>query len=169
MAKLQDTAEIIINVPIDQLFLYFYGPLDKMKISSPTKLLSNDPISITDKIVGSIYRRTFDLKIVSSSFLKRESAPVDEYVHKEFDFTILDFLETPDQKKIVESYTMEKIANIKTEYLLKKVDEQTTSLQYTYSYSFISWLNRLMFRFSKFDPNVFIQDMKYRIEADFFN
>lgn len=108
------TEEIQINIPIEHLFSYFNGSLEQMQKVMP-QVIENTPIKETDQVIGNVYRQKY-----------KEGEEVQEY-----DVKTLDYINTPDHKKLKIGFVLANMFDITATYELKKLDENHTLLTYT--------------------------------------
>jgi hypothetical protein len=92
------------------------------------QVIENEPITITEEGTGSVYRQKF-----------KEGKRVQEY-----DVNTLDFLDTPDHKKLKVGFTLANMFEITAAYELRKLDEQNTWFQYSTTNQPFKWYMKLL-------------------------
>ncbi|MGG1678072.1 SRPBCC family protein [Neobacillus sp. NRS-1170] len=108
------TKEIEIDAPIDYVWDLLEGPLEKMQKIMP-QVVDHQPVKLTDEVVGSIYRQKY-----------KEGKRIEEY-----DVETLDYLNTPDKKKLKVGFTLAKMFEITALYELNPLNENKTLFKYT--------------------------------------
>ncbi|WP_045522632.1 hypothetical protein [Neobacillus niacini] len=108
------TKEIEINAPIAKIWELFDGSLEKMQKIMP-QVVGNTPVKVTEEGVGTIYRQQY-----------KEGKRIEEY-----DVETLEYLNTPDHKKMKVGFTLANIFEITAAYELKKINEHKTRFKYT--------------------------------------
>ncbi|MEH7012305.1 SRPBCC family protein [Neobacillus niacini] len=108
------TKEIEIDAPIEKIWDMFDGSLEKMQKIMP-QVVGNTPVKVTEEGVGTIYRQQY-----------KEGKRIEEY-----DVETLEYLNTPDHKKMKVGFTLANIFEITAAYELKKINEHKTRFKYT--------------------------------------
>ncbi|WHY75521.1 SRPBCC family protein [Neobacillus sp. WH10] len=108
------TKEIEIDAPIDQVWGLLDGSLEDMQKIMP-QVVDHKPVKVTDEGVGSIYRQKY-----------KEGNRIQEY-----DVETLEFLNTPDKKKLKVGFTLTNMFEITTLYELSQLNDQKTMFTYT--------------------------------------
>ncbi len=121
------TKDIEIEAPIDKVWDLLNGSLENIKKIMP-QVIANEPITITETGVGSIYRQKY-----------KEGNRVQEY-----DVKTLEFLDTPDHKKLKVGFTLAKLFEITAYYELKKVEDGKTWFRYTATNNPLKWFIKLL-------------------------
>lgn len=110
----QWTKEIEINAPIEHIWTFLDGSLDNMQKIMP-QVIEQKPVKITEEVVGSVYRQKYI-----------EGKRVEEY-----DVETLDYLNTPDKKRLKVVFTLAKMFEITALYELVKMNDNRTHFTYT--------------------------------------
>lgn len=110
----QWTKEIEINAPIEHIWTFLDGSLDNMQKIMP-QVIEQKPVKITEEVVGSVYRQKY-----------KEGKRVEEY-----DIETLDYLNTPDKKRLKVVFTLAKMFEITALYELVKMNDNRTHFTYT--------------------------------------
>ncbi len=108
------TREIEIDAPIDYVWDLLEGPLEKMQKIMP-QVVDHQPVKLTEESVGSIYRQKY-----------KEGKRIEEY-----DVETLDYLNTPEKKKLKVGFTLAKMFEITALYELNSLNENKTLFKYT--------------------------------------
>jgi ligand-binding SRPBCC domain-containing protein len=108
------TKEIEINAPIEKIWDLFDGSLEKMQKIMP-QVVGNTPVKVTEERVGTIYRQQY-----------KEGKRIEEY-----DVETLDYLNTPEHKKMKVGFTLANIFEITAAYEVSKINENKTRFNYT--------------------------------------
>jgi hypothetical protein len=108
------TKEIEINAPIEKIWDLFDGSLEKMQKIMP-QVVGNTPVKVTSEGVGTIYRQQY-----------KEGKRIEEY-----DVETLEYLNTPDHKKMKVGFNLANLFEITAFYELTKINEHTTRFKYT--------------------------------------
>lgn len=106
--------EITINAPIDYVWSFFYGDIEKKKIIFP-KVTSEEMLHQTDDVIGSVVLQTYQIGSVT----------------QQYEITIKDFTDEVHTKALVEHFLLNDRFYITTEYKLKSIDESSTTFYYT--------------------------------------
>lgn len=106
--------EIEINAPIDQVWGLLNGPLEDMQKIMP-QVVDHQPVKVTNEGIGSIYRQKY-----------KEGKRIEEY-----DVETLEYVNTPDKRKLKVGFTLAKIFEITALYELTALNEQKTLFKYT--------------------------------------
>ncbi|WP_342431758.1 SRPBCC family protein [Neobacillus sp. FSL H8-0543] len=110
----QWSKEIEIDSPIENVWELFDGSLEKMQKIMP-QVVSNTPVKVTEEGVGTIYRQQY-----------KEGKRIEEY-----DVKTLEYVDTPDYKKMKVGFTLANMFEITAFYEVKKINEQKTLFSYT--------------------------------------
>jgi len=108
------TKEIEIKAPIDKVWGLLDGSLEDMQKIMP-QVVDHKPVKVTDEGVGSIYRQKY-----------KEGNRIQEY-----DVETLEFLNTPDKKKLKVGFTLANMFEITALYELSQLNDQKTLFTYT--------------------------------------
>ncbi|MCM3638089.1 SRPBCC family protein [Sporosarcina luteola] len=127
----QWTKEIEINAPIDHVWKYLDGSLENMQKIMP-QVVSNEPVTVTEGMVGSIYLQKY-----------KEGKRVMEY-----EVETLDYLDTPNEKKMKVGFTLGGMFEITAGYELVKIDEGRTRFIYTTTNKPLKWFVKLFLLFA---------------------
>lgn len=127
----QWTKEIEIDAPIEQVWKYLDGSLENMQKIMP-QVVSNEPIAIKEGMVGSIYLQKY-----------REGKRVMEY-----EVETLDYLNSPNEKKMKVGFTLSGMFEITAGYELDKIDEGRTRFIYSTTNKPLKWFVKLFLLFA---------------------
>lgn len=127
----QWTKEIEIDAPIEHVWKYLDGSLENMQKIMP-QVVSNEPISITEEVVGSVYLQKY-----------REGKRVMEYEVK-----TLEYIDSPNEKKMKVGFTLANMFDITARYQLIKLNEEQTKLIYTATNDPLKWFVKLFLMFA---------------------
>lgn len=146
----QWTKNIEINAPIEKIWKLFNGTLEDLQKIMP-EVISNDPIIVTENVVGSIYRQKY-----------KEGNRVQEY-----DVETLEYLDTPSLKKLKVGFTLAKMFDITAYYEMSKINDTKTLFTYTATNRPLKWFIKL-FLFLASDKVVvkFVEKVKKVSESD---
>lgn len=131
MEMKQWTKEIEIDAPIEHVWKYLDGSLENMQKIMP-QVVSNEPISITEEVVGSVYLHKY-----------REGKRVMEYEVK-----TLEYIDSPNEKKMKVGFTLANMFDITARYQLIKLNEEQTKLIYTATNDPLKWFVKLFLMFA---------------------
>ncbi|TQR20735.1 SRPBCC family protein [Psychrobacillus vulpis] len=106
--------EIIIQAPIDFVWPFFYGDIDKKKMIFP-KVMDEVIIQQTDDVVGSIILQTYQ----NGSYTEQ------------YELTIKKYGEEKNYRMLQESFLLNNRFRMTTEYELESRDDTTTKFTYT--------------------------------------
>lgn len=123
--------EIEIHAPIEHVWKYLDGSLENMQKIMP-QVVSNEPISITEEVVGSVYLQKY-----------REGKRVMEYEVK-----TLEYIDSPNEKKMKVGFTLANVFDITARYQLIKLNEEQTKLIYTATNDPLKWFVKLFLIFA---------------------
>ncbi|WP_432359900.1 SRPBCC family protein [Sporosarcina sp. UB5] len=126
----QWTKEIEINAPIDRVWKYLDGSLENMQKIMP-QVVSNEPVTITEGMVGSVYLQKY-----------KEGKRVMEY-----EVETLDYLDTPNEKKLKVGFTLGGMFEITARYALVKIGDEKTRFSYTATNKPLKWFVKLFLLF----------------------
>ncbi len=127
----QWTREIEVNAPIEHVWKFLDGSLENMQKIMP-QVVDNQPVKITDEVVGSIYRQKY-----------KEGKRIMEY-----DVETLEYLDSPSLKKMKVGFTLAKMFEITAFYQLKQMNETKTLVQYTVTNRALKWFVHLFLFFA---------------------
>ena len=108
------TKEIEIDAPVNQVWGLLDGSLEDMQKIMP-QVVDHKPVKVTDEGVGSIYRQKY-----------KEGNRIQEY-----DVETLEFLNTPNKKKLKIGFTLANMFEITALYELGQLNNQKTLFTYT--------------------------------------
>jgi hypothetical protein len=108
------TKEIEIDAPIEKIWSLFDGSLENMQKIMP-QVVGNTPVKVTEEGVGTIYRQQY-----------KEGKRIEEY-----DVETLEYLNTPEFKKMKVGFTLANIFEITAGYELNKITDHKTRFKYT--------------------------------------
>lgn len=117
--------EIEINAPIEQVWQLIDGPIEEMQKIMPN-LIENEPITITDEMIGSVHRQSFK---VGKRF-------------QTFDIKTLQYKNNPEEKHITLSFIHGGLFEIITSYDVKEINEAKTHFRYTTATKPLKWYLR---------------------------
>ncbi|MDQ0246725.1 hypothetical protein J2S09_004329 [Bacillus fengqiuensis] len=138
------TEEGQISTPIEHVFSYFNGSLEQMQKVMP-QVIENTPVKETDQVIGSVYRQKY-----------KEGEEVQEY-----DVETLEYVNTPDHKRLKIGFVLADMFDITAAYELKKLDEHHTLFTYTATNA---PLNEQAESFLKFATNQVVIDFINRVK-----
>ena len=124
------TRDIEINASIEEVWSFFNGSLEKMQRIMP-QVVEQKPIKVTEEVVGSIYRQKY-----------KEGKRIQEY-----DVETLEYLNTPNEKKLKVGFTLANMFDIRAFYELDKIDDNKTTLKYTVTNRPLKWFVKLFLLF----------------------
>lgn len=127
----QWTKEIEIDAPIEQVWKYLDGSLENMQKIMP-QVVSNEPVTIKEGMVGSVYLQKY-----------REGKRVMEY-----EVETLDYLDSPNEKKMKVGFTLGGMFEITAGYELVKIDNGKTKFIYTTTNKPLKWFVKLFLLFA---------------------
>ncbi len=108
------TKEIRVEAPIDQVWGLLTGSMEDMQKIMP-QVVDHQPVKVTNEGVGSIYRQKY-----------KEGKRIEEY-----DVETLEYVNTPDNRKLKVGFTLAKMFEITALYELTAINEQKTLFRYT--------------------------------------
>ncbi|WP_342505693.1 SRPBCC family protein [Sporosarcina sp. FSL K6-2383] len=145
----QWTNTVEINAPIETVWQLFDGSLENMQKIMP-KVVGNQPVTITDEMVGSIYLQKY-----------QEGKRVMEY-----EVETLEYSDSSDEKKMKVGFTLGNMFDITAGYHLVKIDESRTSFTYTTTNLPLKWFVKLFLLFGNDKVVVeFVQRVKKIAES----
>lgn len=145
----QWTNTVEINAPIETVWQLFDGSLENMQKIMP-KVVGNQPVTITDEMVGSIYLQKY-----------QEGKRVMEY-----EVETLEYSDSSDEKKMKVGFTLGNMFDITAGYHLVKIDESRTSFTYTTTNRPLKWFVKLFLLFGNDKVVVeFVQRVKKIAES----
>ena len=118
----QWSQDIEINAPIEEIWMLFNGNLENMQKIMP-QVLVNDPITVTDDMVGSVYLQKYKEG-------KREM---------EYEVETLEFKDEPDEKMMKAGFTLSNMFEITAKYELVKLADDKTFFKYTTTNKPLKW------------------------------
>ncbi|MFC5602260.1 SRPBCC family protein [Sporosarcina koreensis] len=127
----QWTKEIEIDAPIEHVWKYLNGSLEDMQKIMP-QVVSNKPVTITEGMVGSVYLQKY-----------REGKRVMEY-----EVETLDYLDTPNEKKMKVGFTLGGMFEITAQYELCQVNDNKTRFIYSTTNKPLKWFIKLLLLFA---------------------
>lgn len=127
----QWTKEIEIEAPIEHVWKYLDGSLENMQKIMP-QVVANEPVTITEGIVGSVYKQKY-----------KEGKRVMEY-----EVETLDYLDSPNEKKMKVGFTLGGMFEITAGYELFKVTDEKTRFIYTTSNRPLKWFVKIFLLFA---------------------
>lgn len=108
------TKEIRVEAPIDQVWGLLNGSIEDMQKIMP-QVVDHQPVKVTNEGIGSIYRQKY-----------KEGKRIEEY-----DVETLEYVNTPDNRKLKVGFTLAKMFEITALYELTAINEQKTLFRYT--------------------------------------
>lgn len=143
--------EILLDVPIEFAWPYFYGDLSKKKKIFP-KVVGEEIMKKTEPIVGTMIKQSYQNGSIS----------------EEYEVTIKKYINDSNYKALQESFVLNNRFNITTEYELESQDDKGTKFIYT---SINKPKNPLLSIFQLFGSDEvivnFLNKTKTAIESDF--
>lgn len=106
--------EILIDVPIEFAWPYFYGDLTKKKRIFP-KVVEEEIVKQSQPIVGTIIKQTYQLGSIT----------------EQYEITIKKYTNEPNYKSIQESFLLNNRFHMTTEYELEGQSDSKTKFIYT--------------------------------------
>lgn len=144
------TKNININAPIEHVWKFLDGSLEEMQKIMP-QVVENKPVKITEEGVGSVHRQKY-----------KEGKRVEEY-----DVETLEYLNTPDKRKVKVGFTLANMFEITAFYELLKINENETSFTYTVTNRPLKWFVKLFLLFATEKVVVeFLERVKNVAEAE---
>lgn len=142
--------EIEIDAPIEVVWNLLNGSLENMQKVMP-QVVENKPIKVTDDMVGSVYLQKY-----------KEGKRVMEY-----EVETLEFLDSPNEKKMKVGFTLAKSFEITATYELIKRDTNKTYFKYTTTNRPLKWFLKLIVRFASDKVVIdFVQRVKKIAESE---
>lgn len=146
----QWSKSIEIDAPIEQVWQYVDGDLEKMQQIMPN-VVSNTLINKTDEVVGSVYRQEY-----------REGKRVEAY-----DVHVNEYENTPTHKKMKVGFTLANLFDITAKYELTSINNTKTKLTYTTSNKALKWFVHLFLLFASEKTVVkFVEHVKQVAESN---
>ncbi|MCM3742623.1 SRPBCC family protein [Sporosarcina luteola] len=127
----QWTKAIEIDAPIEHVWKYLDGSLENMQKIMP-QVVSNEPLTITEEKIGSIYLQKY-----------KEGKRVMEY-----EVETLDYLNSPNEKKMKVGFTLGGMFEITAGYELYKINDEKTRYIYTTTNQPLKWFVKLFLLFA---------------------
>lgn len=127
----QWTKDIQIEAPINQVWKLFDGSLENMQKIMP-QVMENKPIKVTEEVVGSVYRQKY-----------KEGKRIMEY-----NVETLEYLDTPDLKKLRVGFPLANMFEITAFYELKQINNNKTLFKYTVTNRALKWFVKLFLLFA---------------------
>jgi len=118
----QWSSEIEINAAIEDIWMIFNGTLENMQKVMP-QVMANDPITVTDDKVGSIYLQKYKEG-------KREM---------EYEVKTLEYKDEPNEKMMKAGFTLSNMFEITAKYELVKLADDKTYFKYTTTNKPLKW------------------------------
>ena len=141
--------QIIIHTPIDHVFSYFNGSLTQMQKLMP-HVIENTPVKETNEIIGNIYRQKY-----------KEGDEIQEY-----DVETLDYVDTPEHKKLKIGFTLANMFDITATYELEKIDKDQILFKYTATNKALTEQAELFMK-SATNPIDFVNRVKKIAESEY--
>ncbi|MEK3936623.1 SRPBCC family protein [Sporosarcina sp. FSL W7-1349] len=142
------TRNIEIHAPIEQVWSFFDGSLDKMQQIMP-QVVEHKLVHLTENKVGSIYRQKY-----------KEGKRIEEY-----DVETLEYVDEPAHKKLKVGFTLAHLFEITAQYELVKIQDHQTSLTYTVTNRPLKWFVKLFLWFATDKVvNEFLERVKKQAE-----
>ncbi|WP_277584315.1 hypothetical protein [Psychrobacillus antarcticus] len=143
--------EIILNVPIEFAWPYFYGDISKKKKIFP-KVVDEEITMETEQIIGTIINQSYQIGSVT----------------EQYEITIKKYTNDPNYKAFQESFLLNNRFKMTTEYELESQSDKMTKFIYT---SINKPKNPLLSIFQLFGNDEvimnFLKRAKVAIELDF--
>jgi ligand-binding SRPBCC domain-containing protein len=127
----QWTKEIEINAPIEQVWTFFCASLENMQKIMP-QVVEHKPVKITEEVVGTVYHQKY-----------KEGKRVEEY-----EVETLEYLNTPNNKKLKVGFTLANMFEITAFYQLDKIDDHKTFFRYTVTNRPLKWFVKFFLLFT---------------------
>ncbi len=146
----QWTKSIEIDAPIEEVWQYVDGDLEKMQQIMPN-VVSNTPITVTDDVVGSVFRQQY-----------REGKRVESYnVH------VTEYINTPTYKKMKVAFTLANFFDITANYELTALSDTKTNLTYSTTNKALKWFVHIFLLFANDKVVVkFVEHVKQVAESN---
>ncbi|MDS9473117.1 SRPBCC family protein [Sporosarcina pasteurii] len=125
------TRDIEINAPIEKVWGLVDGSVENMQKIMPN-VIEHKPIKVTDDKVGSVYRQKY-----------KEGKRIEEY-----DVETLDYLNTPEQKKLKVGFTIAGMFEITASYDIVKINDDKTLFTYTVTNRPLKWFVKIFLLFA---------------------
>jgi ligand-binding SRPBCC domain-containing protein len=106
--------EILIHAPIEYVWPFFYGSLEKKKIIFP-KVINEEFIHQTDQVVGSIIKQTYQIGSLT----------------EQYEITIKKYTDEQNYKKFQENFLLNNRFRMTIDYELESKNDNTTKFIYT--------------------------------------
>ncbi|MEI4768280.1 hypothetical protein WAX74_01250 [Psychrobacillus sp. FJAT-51614] len=106
--------EIIINAPIEYVWPFFYGNLEKKKLIFP-KVIDEHFIKQTEQVVGTVIKQTYQ----------------NGTINEQYEITIKKFRNEQHYKSYQESFLLNERFRMTIEYEFESQDVSTTKFIYT--------------------------------------
>jgi hypothetical protein len=147
----QWTKDIEIYTSIEQIWELFDGSLENMQKIMP-QVIEQTAVKVTENRVGTVYRQKF-----------KEGKRIAEY-----DVETLEYLDSPDHKKLKVGFTLGNFFEITAFYEIKKITEHKTLFRYTATNRPLKAIFKLFLFFAN-DKEVvqFLNRVKEVAEAEF--
>ena len=127
----QWTKSIVIEAPIETVWQYLDGDLEKMQQIMPN-VVSNTPVQITEEVVGSVFRQEY-----------REGKRVEAY-----DVHVTEYKNTPTEKHLKVAFTLAKLFDITAKYEVESLTDGKTKFVYTATNKPLKWFIKLFMVFA---------------------
>lgn len=142
--------ETEIEAPIEQVWKLFNSSLEEMQKIMP-QVIGHEPVKVTPEGTGSIFRQKY-----------KEGKRVEEY-----DVETLEYLNTPDTKKLKVGFVLANLFEITALYELAKVNENKISFSYTATNTALKWYAKIFLLFANKKTVVsFVEKVKQTAEAE---
>lgn len=125
------TKSIEINAPIEHVWRFFDGSLEEMQKILP-QIVEITPVRVTEEVVGSIYCQKF-----------KEGKLIQE-----FDVETLEYMDTPDEKRLKVGFALVNLFEVTACYELRKINESKTLFTYKVTNRPLKWLVKLILFFA---------------------
>ncbi|WP_442599065.1 SRPBCC family protein [Neobacillus sp. D3-1R] len=125
----QWTRDIQINAPIENVWKLFDGTLEDMQKIMP-QVRENKLIKETPNKIGSVYLQVYG-----------EGKKTQKY-----EVETIDYLDTPDEKRLKIAFNLAKMFEITADYELTKVNESKTLFRYTSTNRPLKWFLNLILK-----------------------
>ena len=127
----QWTKSIVIEAPIEDVWKYLDGDLEKMQQIMPN-VVSNTPVLVTEEVIGSVFRQEY-----------REGKRVEAY-----DVHVTEYKNTPTEKHMKVTFTLAKLFDITAKYEVESLTDQKTKFVYTATNKPLKWFIKLFMIFA---------------------
>lgn len=144
------TKSIVIDAPIEDVWQYLDGDLEKMQQIMP-KVVSNTPVTETKEVVGSVYRQEY-----------LEGNRVEAY-----DVHVTEYENTPTHKHMKVAFTLAQLFDITAKYEVEALPDSKTKFVYTTTNNPLKWFIKLFLLFGNDKVMVeFVERVKQVAESN---